>query len=162
MWKKILFDFLLNHRFSSIKVQVASRLPQSFLTLTTKEIKKAIGYLHFKEMMAMSWEAKCPCSLLFYFHNLQKSWKLNPARLSSTNITEQRASRIKDQYFWSELCLQLLFSDVRSYFKRYLGWWNIIEYNIKSFSIWGMSILWWGVPWEQPSEVRLNLAWDVC
>lgn len=59
--------------FFSIKFAVASHLPQSFLTLTTKEIKKAIGYLHFEEMMAVSWEAKCPCSLLFYLHNLQKS-----------------------------------------------------------------------------------------
>lgn len=70
--KKILFEFLIDHRFSSVKVPVVSHLPQSFLTLTTKETKKATGYLHFKERMAMSWEAKCPCSLLFYFHNLQK------------------------------------------------------------------------------------------
>lgn len=71
--EKIVFDFLINHRFSSIKVPVASHLPQSFLILTTTEIRQAIGYLHFKEMMAMSREAKCPCSLLVYFHNLQKS-----------------------------------------------------------------------------------------
>lgn len=77
---------------------MASHLPQSFSTLTAKELKEVVAYLCFRDdgnALGRKMSVFSPVS----FSQSAKIMKLSLATSSSAHVTEQHASRIRDRYF---------------------------------------------------------------